>query len=191
MGSAGIAPSGRISGAIGSLKTFPYAYAWCPTPPPVYRSSKRWNDRCTCANLRSKCYSREPSCTSFEAKLLLPPLLLLLLLLSLLQIVEICGWEKVSYLERWVQRRFSSILRSSSNNNSSSSSNFPCPVLPGSNGRGFVLLFLGAPLCSSKTLLECGLHQKDTVYIHFAVDAPPLVLPPPKPTKAAAAAADA
>ena len=107
-----------------------------------------------------------------------------MLLLLLLQLVEMNGWEKVSYLERWAERRFASLLRSSS----SSSSSYPCPVLPGSNGKGFILVFLGTPLCSTNTLFQSGLQQHDRVYIYFAADAPPLPPPSSKPSKAVAEA---
>ncbi|OEH74370.1 hypothetical protein cyc_06007 [Cyclospora cayetanensis] len=96
-------------------------------------------------------------------------------------IIEVNGWEKVAYLECWAERRFASLLRSSCGN----SNNYPCPVLPGSNGKGFVLIFLGVPLSSSQTLLQCGLQQHDRVYIYFAADAPPLPLSPAKCVKAA------
>ncbi|KAL8272293.1 hypothetical protein Esti_003779 [Eimeria stiedai] len=101
-------------------------------------------------------------------------------------IVEINSWEKVSYLESWVEKRFATLLRSS---RGSSIMNTVCPILPGSNGKGFVLIFLGAPLCSIKTLRDSGLRQHDTVYIHFSADAPPLPSLPARPGKASAGAA--
>ncbi|KAL8442689.1 hypothetical protein Emed_007220 [Eimeria media] len=101
-------------------------------------------------------------------------------------IVEINSWEKVSYLESWAERRFAGFLRKT---RSSILSDGICPILPGSNGKGFVLIFLGAPLCSTKTLRESGVQQHDTVYIHFASDAPPLPPSPPRPGKASAGTA--
>ncbi|KAL8435190.1 hypothetical protein Efla_006070 [Eimeria flavescens] len=100
-------------------------------------------------------------------------------------IVEMNSWEKVSYLESWAEKRFASLVLSSRNISSGSSI---CPILPGSNGKGFVLVFLGAPLNSSKTLEESGIQQQDTVYIHFAVDAPLTLPPSTKPARPASAA---
>ncbi|KAL8431410.1 hypothetical protein ACSSS7_005289 [Eimeria intestinalis] len=100
-------------------------------------------------------------------------------------IVEINSWEKVSYLESWAENRFANFLRSS---RGSSTINSISPILPGSNGKGFVLIFLGAPLRSTKTLKESGLRQHDTVYIHFSADAPPLPSLPARPEKASAGA---